>query len=53
MAAPELGDLQSLYTEQDIKIKFRCNHALQNLNPPTAHTENEHLAFIIIFEHQK
>ena len=52
MAAPDPGDLHSLYAEQDIKIKFRCNHALQNLNPSAAHLEHEHLAFIIIFEHQ-
>ena len=53
MAAPESGILRGLYTEQDIKIKFRCPHALRNLNPPAAHAEQEHLAFIIIFEHQK
>ena len=52
MAAPGPGHLHSLYTEEDIKIRFRCNHALQNLNPPAADPEHEHLAFIIIFEHQ-
>ena len=53
MAALEPGILHGLYTEQDIKTKFRCNHALQNLNPPAAHAKHEHLAFIIVFEHQK
>ena len=53
MAAPKPGILHGLYTEQDIEIKFRCNHALQNLNLPVAHEEHKHLAFIIIFEHQK
>lgn len=53
MAAPEPGILHGLYTEQDIKIKFRCNHALRTLNSPAAHAEHEHLAFITIFEHQK
>ena len=52
MAAPEPGQIHSLYTEEEIKIRFRCNHALQNLNPPAADPEHEHLAFIIIFEHQ-
>lgn len=53
MAAPEPGYLHSLYTEQYIKTKFRCNYALQNLNPPAAHPEHEYLAFVIIFEHQE
>ena len=53
MAASKPGILHGLYTEQDIKTKLRCNHALRNLNTPTAHAEHEHLAFIIVFEHQK
>ena len=44
MAAPEPLQLHGLYTEEDIKIIFRYNHALQNLNSPPAHPENEHLA---------
>ena len=44
MAMPEPLHLHSLYTEEDIKIRFRCNHALQNLNSPPADPEHERLA---------